>query len=48
MSDDEVVGKFRKLAAGVVSESAASRIVEQCMELEKLKDVAALFEFEVI
>ncbi|TWT40025.1 2-methylcitrate dehydratase [Phycisphaerae bacterium RAS1] len=46
MTDEEVVSKFRKLAAGVVSEQTASRLVDACMTLDQAKDVAALFEFE--
>lgn len=46
MTDEEVVRKFKTLASGVVSEATAERIVNQCMEFEKLSDVAALLEFE--
>lgn len=46
MTDDEVVKKFKILAAGVVSDSTADRIVNQCMAFETLPDVAALLEFD--
>ncbi len=47
MNDDEVVAKFAKLAEGVVSARTANRIVDLCMRLDKLDDLAQLFEFEV-
>lgn len=46
MTDEEVVKKFKILAAGVVSDSTADRIVNQCMAFETLPDVAALLEFD--
>lgn len=48
MTDDEVIAKFRRLAQGVVSDATAARIVEQCMELDRMSDVAPLFEFDVL
>ncbi len=48
MSDDEVVAKFKRQASGVVSEATMERIVQMCMTLESLDDVAALVEFEPI
>ena len=48
MTDDEVVAKFKRLARGVVSDATADRIVNQALEIEKLKDVATLLEFETL
>lgn len=47
MSDDEVIGKFRKLAAGVVSDATADRIVNLALEFDRIDDPAKLLEFEV-
>ena len=46
MSDDEVIAKFRRQAAGVISDAAAQRIVELSFALDSLADVAPLVEFE--
>jgi 2-methylcitrate dehydratase len=46
MSDDEVIAKFRRQAAGVVSDATAGRLIDQVMSLERMKDVAPLLEFE--
>jgi 2-methylcitrate dehydratase len=48
MTDDEVVAKFRRLAAGVVSDATQQRIIEQCMNFEKLSDVSELLQFEAL
>ena len=48
MTDDEVVGKFLKLADGVVSQSTADRIVDLCLHLDGIDDLAGLFGFEVL
>lgn len=48
MTDEEVVGKFERLARGVVSEATARRIMERCFELEKVSDVGELLEFDVL
>ncbi len=48
MTDEEVVRKFRSLAAGVVSEATAERIVERSMSFERLADVGELLEFEAV
>jgi 2-methylcitrate dehydratase len=48
MSDDEVIGKFRKLAAGVVSDATADRIVNVALDFDKLDDPARLLEFETL
>ncbi len=48
MSDDEVVRKFKTLAAGVVSDATADRIVNQAMSFDKLDDVATLLAFETL
>jgi len=47
MTDEEVIAKFKRLADGVVSPVAADRIVEMCMHLDGLADLAPLFAFEV-
>jgi 2-methylcitrate dehydratase len=46
MTDDEVIAKFRRQAAGVVSEATAARIVEVALSLDRLGDVSPLLEFE--
>ncbi len=48
MTDDEVFGKFRKLAAGVVSDATADRIIQECMNFDKATAVAPLMEFQTI
>jgi 2-methylcitrate dehydratase len=48
MTDEEVVGKFRRLADGVVSDSTADEIVDRCISLDQQRDLAPLFEFEVL
>lgn len=48
MTDDEVVKKFKGLAAGVVSDATQQRIIDQCMNFEKLGTVAELLEFETL
>lgn len=47
MTDDEVIGKFRRLASGVISDATADRIVNLCMEFDTLASLAPLFEFPV-
>ena len=46
MTDDEVIAKFRKLAAGVVSDKTAGGIVEKSLSFHQLDDVGELLEFE--
>lgn len=48
MTDDEVVAKFRKLAAGVISDQTAERIVEDCFKLDQASDFAGILEFETL
>ncbi|MBI4559267.1 MAG: MmgE/PrpD family protein [Candidatus Hydrogenedentes bacterium] len=48
MTDDEVITKFKQLAAGVVSDATADAIIGHCMNLDTLHDLAPLFEFEVL
>ncbi len=48
MTDEEVVSKFKKLAAGVVSDSTAERIVDQAMSFHELGGVGELLEFETL
>lgn len=46
MSDDEVIKKFKTLAAGIVSDATADRIVNQALSFHELRDAATLLEFE--
>ncbi len=48
MTDDEVVEKFKRQAAGVVSDATADRIVDRCWRLDQLTNLAELFEFDVL
>ena len=48
MTDDEVFGKFRKLAAGVVSDQVADRIVNASMSLDDTSDLSELLAFETL
>lgn len=48
MSDAEVVAKFRRLAAGVVSDATADRIVNQALSYETLENPAELLEFATV
>lgn len=48
MTDDEVIGKFRKLAGGVVSEATMDRIINLSLSFDKIDDPAKLLEFETI
>jgi 2-methylcitrate dehydratase len=48
MTDEEVVRKFKTLAAGVVSDATADKLVNTALSFDKLDDVAKLVEFEVI
>jgi 2-methylcitrate dehydratase len=48
MNDDEVFGKFRKLAAGVVSDAVADRIVNVAMSLDESSDLSELLAFETL
>lgn len=48
MSDDEVFKKFKTLAAGIVSDASAQRIIELSMSLDTAKDVTPLLEFEAL
>jgi hypothetical protein len=43
-----VVSKFKQLAAGVVSNATADRIVNQAMSFHELGSVAELLEFETV
>ena len=42
------MSKFKSLAQGVVSDSTADKIVATCWKLDRLSDLAELFEFDVI
>ena len=45
MTDDEVVKKFRTMAASVIDDSTAAKILDQAWSLDKLADVTSLFAF---
>ena len=45
MTDEEVVAKFRRQAAAVVSSGTAQRIVDLAFSLDELDDVGPLLEF---
>jgi hypothetical protein len=47
MTDDEVVGKFKKLADGVISDETADRIANLALSFDKSENVADLLEFEL-
>ena len=48
MTDDEVVAKFKRMAAGVVSDATADKILDTAWKLDTMDDVTALFTFDVI
>ncbi len=48
MTDDEVIGKFKKLAGGVVSDATMDRIINLSLSFDKIDDPAKLLEFETI
>jgi 2-methylcitrate dehydratase len=48
MTDDEVIAKFQRLADGVVTRATADRIIDRCLHLDQLTDLAELFAFPVL
>ena len=48
MTDDEVVGKFMRNAAGVVSDETAKNIIDLSWRLDKLDSITPLLSFEVL
>jgi hypothetical protein len=46
MTDEEVIEKFKRLAAGVVSDATAQRIADMTMSLDEMEDVTPLLSFE--
>jgi 2-methylcitrate dehydratase len=46
LRDEEVIAKFKRQAAGVVSEATAARLIDQALSLDKLRDVTPLVEFD--
>jgi 2-methylcitrate dehydratase len=46
MTDDEVFAKFRGLAAGIVSDATAQRLIDTAMSMDELQDLRPLLEFE--
>ena len=48
MTDAEVEAKFRRMAAGVVSDETASATLEQAWKLDTLEDLTPLFSFSVL
>ncbi len=47
MTDDEVVAKFHRLAAGVIPDPTAAQVLDRAWNLDKLRDLSELFVFEV-
>jgi 2-methylcitrate dehydratase len=47
MTDDEVVAKFRRLAAGVIDDRTAVDILDRVWHLEKATEVSRVFDFAV-
>lgn len=48
MTDDEVVDKFRRMAAGKLADTEATRVLDMAWELDRLDDLTALFTFDVM
>jgi 2-methylcitrate dehydratase len=48
MTDEEVIAKFKRLAKGVVTRGTAKKIIDRCLRLDELTDLAELFAFPVI
>ncbi len=48
MTDDEVVGKFRRLAQGVIDDATAERVLSQCWELDSRDRLTGLLSFNVL
>lgn len=48
MTDDEVFGKFRKLADGVVSAATMDRIINLAMSMDEQSDIRPLLEFDTL
>jgi len=48
MTDEEVIAKFRKLAAGVVSDQTADRVVNMALSFHELENVAELLAFDTL
>ena len=48
MTDDEVVDKFMRNAAGVVSDETAKKIIDLSWRLDELDSITPLLSFEVL
>ncbi len=48
MTDDEVVDKFMRNAAGVVSDETAKNIIDLSWRLDELDSITPLLSFEVL
>ncbi len=48
MTDDEVVAKFMRNAAGVVSDDTAKNIIDLSWRLDELDSITPLLSFEVL
>ena len=48
MTDDEVVDKFMRNAAGVVSDETAKSIIDLSWRLDELGSITPLLSFEVL
>jgi 2-methylcitrate dehydratase len=48
MTDDEVVAKFKRMAAGIITDKTAAEILDHAWQLDTMKDVTPLFAFDVL
>jgi 2-methylcitrate dehydratase len=48
MTDDEVVAKFKRMAAGVVSDTTAAEILDRAWQLDTMKALMPFFAFDVL
>ena len=48
MTDEEVVGKFKRLATGVVSDETAERILSLAWALDEVENLNELVQFKVL
>lgn len=47
MTDDEVVAKFKRMAAGIITDKTSAEILDRAWHLDAMNDVTPLFTFEV-
>jgi len=48
MTDEEVIGKFRSLAQGVINDATADQTIKLALSLDELENVAELIEFPTL